>query len=182
MHGLTAAQAAWSPEAGRNSIWRIVHHLTIWKEYFAGRLAGGPVEPPGWAKGIDWAPVPEPTEEAWEAARQRLLRAHDARKAELAKHCTTRITAVRSTTSARCRTSRRGDLGRRSVKSTRISHPLAWQANSLRSELQTSEHFDSGGLLTDLVRSLTELPHCLLQLPLAAAEAPVDCLVVPAAG
>lgn len=84
--GLTAAQAAWSPGAGRNSIWRIVHHLTIWKEYFAGRLAGGPVEPPGWAKGIDWAPVPEPTEEAWEAARQRLLRAHDALKAELAKH------------------------------------------------------------------------------------------------
>ena len=33
LEGLTAKQAAWSPAAGRHSIWQIVNHMIFWREY-----------------------------------------------------------------------------------------------------------------------------------------------------
>ena len=40
LQGLTAAQAAWKPSPDRNSVWEIINHIALWKEYFASRLAG----------------------------------------------------------------------------------------------------------------------------------------------
>ena len=50
---LTAAQAAWVPAPERNSIWRIVDHVSLWKEEGARRMAGQPPRPSGWAKAHD---------------------------------------------------------------------------------------------------------------------------------
>lgn len=85
VHDLTAAQAAWKPSPERNSIWKIVNHVSLWKEYSARRMAGEPPRPFGWAKEVDWQEILEVTEEAWRASVQRLRHAHAAVKAELAK-------------------------------------------------------------------------------------------------
>ena len=81
---LTAAQAAWVPAPERNSIWRIVDHVALWKEEGARRLAGQPPRPPGWSKAHDWLPLDQVSEERWQAAVQRLTRAHGAVRASLA--------------------------------------------------------------------------------------------------
>lgn len=36
--GLTPAQAAWTPQAGRHSIWQIVSHMIFWREDALRRL------------------------------------------------------------------------------------------------------------------------------------------------
>lgn len=82
--GLTAAQAASAP-AGRHSVWQIVEHLALWKEYMAGRMAGESRQPTGWARQADWKDIDELTEDAWQAAIQRLVNAQTSVKAELAK-------------------------------------------------------------------------------------------------
>lgn len=38
--GVTAAQAAWVPGPGMNSIWQLVNHLTFWTQFVTRRLAG----------------------------------------------------------------------------------------------------------------------------------------------
>lgn len=38
--GVTAAQAAWVPAPGCNSIWQIVNHLTFWSAWVLRRLEG----------------------------------------------------------------------------------------------------------------------------------------------
>jgi uncharacterized damage-inducible protein DinB len=83
LDGLTAEQAAWAPP-GRHSIWQIVHHVALWKEYTAERLAGSPPRPEGWEEKEDWLAVDEVTEEAWRAAVQRLRAAHARLRAEVA--------------------------------------------------------------------------------------------------
>lgn len=83
---LTAAKAAWKPAPQRHSIWQIVDHLSLWKEYFAGRLRGEPVgRPSDWAKDRDWQEIPEVTEQAWQASVRRLMNARAALKAEFAQ-------------------------------------------------------------------------------------------------
>jgi len=37
LEGLAAKQAAWKPERVTNSIWMIVNHLSLWKEYQVAR-------------------------------------------------------------------------------------------------------------------------------------------------
>lgn len=85
LQGLTAAQAAWKPSPDRNSVWEILNHIALWKEYFASRLAGELPRPSGWARGVDWQAIGEVTEPAWQSTIQRLIDAHAALKAELAK-------------------------------------------------------------------------------------------------
>lgn len=82
---LTAGQAAWQPEPERNSIWQIVDHVALWKEYYTNRMAGGPRWERGWRKKLDWQEVTDVSEPAWRAAVQRLVDAHEAVKAELSK-------------------------------------------------------------------------------------------------
>jgi uncharacterized damage-inducible protein DinB len=81
---LTAAQAAWVPAPERNSIWRIVDHVALWKEEGARRLAGQPPRPADWAKAHDWQRLDQVSEERWQAAVQHLIRAHGAVRASLA--------------------------------------------------------------------------------------------------
>lgn len=81
---LTAAQAAFVSE-GRNSIWKIVEHMALWKAYMAGRMAGQPKRPAGWAKEADWKAFPKVTDAAWQATIQRLINAQAGVKAELTR-------------------------------------------------------------------------------------------------
>jgi len=83
--GVSADQAAWSPAHDRNSIWKIVEHVSLWKEDVTNRLAGRPRRPESVDAG-DWAPPPAPTEERWRAALRRLADAHAALAQELRRH------------------------------------------------------------------------------------------------
>jgi len=75
LEGLTASHAAWKPERATNSIWMIVNHLSLWKEYQGARLAGEPPRPSGWAEKLDWHEIHDRGEPAWQAAVQRLKNA-----------------------------------------------------------------------------------------------------------
>ncbi len=72
LEGLTASQAAWKPERATNSIWMIVNHLSLWKEYHVARLAGEPPRPSGWAEKLDWHEIRDTGEPAWRAAIERM--------------------------------------------------------------------------------------------------------------
>jgi hypothetical protein len=72
LEGLTARQAAWKPERATNSIWMIVDHLSLWKEYQVARLGGEPPRPSGWAEKLDWLEIRDTGEPTWQAAVQRL--------------------------------------------------------------------------------------------------------------
>lgn len=72
LEGLTASQAAWKPERATNSIWMIVNHVSLWKEFQVGRLTGEPRRPSGWAEKLDWHEIRDTGEPAWRAALKRL--------------------------------------------------------------------------------------------------------------
>ncbi len=82
--GLTVAQASWSPSPGRNSIWKIVEHLALWKEEEARRLRGEAPRPAGWAQEHDWHDGSEATEAEWQQALRRLTDAHRTLRAAVA--------------------------------------------------------------------------------------------------
>lgn len=82
--GLTADQAAWAPSPERNSIWKIVEHVTMWKEEGARHLRGEPPRPAGWAKEHDWQPIGEVTDTRWQEATRCLVTAHGMVRAALA--------------------------------------------------------------------------------------------------
>ncbi len=84
LEGLTASQAAWKPERAKNSIWMIVNHLSLWKEYQVARLASEPPRPSGWAEKLDWHEIRDMSERAWQAAMERLRMAQKRLVAELA--------------------------------------------------------------------------------------------------
>jgi len=84
LEGLTASQAAWKPERAPNSIWMVVNHLSLWKEYHVARLTGEPPRPSGWAEKLDWHEIRDMTERAWQAAMERLRMAQKRLVAELA--------------------------------------------------------------------------------------------------
>lgn len=72
LEGLTAAGALAKVGTHDKCIWEIVLHLAVWNENIVERMASGePKMPP---EG-HWPPLPESvTEEAWEAAQNRLRR------------------------------------------------------------------------------------------------------------
>lgn len=82
---LAAGQAAWTPSAQRNSIWKIVDHVSLWKEDVTRRLASRPPRPEGWAQAADWRDIAEPTEANWRSAVRRLVDAHARLRAGLAE-------------------------------------------------------------------------------------------------
>ena len=84
LEGLMANQAAWKPERAKNSIWMIVNHLSLWKEYQVARLASEPPRPSGWAEKLDWHEIRDMSERAWQAAMERLRMAQKRLVAELA--------------------------------------------------------------------------------------------------
>lgn len=85
LRDLSPAQAAWMPAPQRNSIWKIVEHVALWKEDGARRIAGAPPRPDGWDKEMDWRPLPPATEKAWQVTVRRLRDAHARVRAELGK-------------------------------------------------------------------------------------------------
>lgn len=69
---LAAVQASWLPGPGRNSIWKIVEHVALWKEEGARHITGAAPRPAGWAKEHNWRSIGEVTGERWSAALRRL--------------------------------------------------------------------------------------------------------------
>lgn len=72
---LSAAAAASKPHVDAHSVWELVLHMTSWLREVASRLHGNAPQPP--ADG-DWPAVPEPTPEAWAAAKIALADAVEA--------------------------------------------------------------------------------------------------------
>lgn len=70
LDGVTAEQAAAHPLAGAHSIWELVNHISAWERIATRRLQGEEVnEVPD---EINFPPVTEPSEAAWQAALQQL--------------------------------------------------------------------------------------------------------------
>lgn len=71
IEGLTAKQAAWQPAPGRHSIWQIVLHMIFWRDSWLHRVATGEKPTPESIERLNFPPIPEITEEAWETTRRR---------------------------------------------------------------------------------------------------------------
>lgn len=84
--GLSSRQAAWTPSPERNSIWKIVEHLALWKEEGARHLRGDPPRPAGWAKEHDWPATGEVSDPRWQGAVGRLIDAQRTVRALLERH------------------------------------------------------------------------------------------------
>ena len=73
LEGVSAPQAAAHPVAGAHSIWEIVLHVAAWRGEVGRRLDGRTAQLPDDG---DWPPVPEPTDENWQATLARLRESH----------------------------------------------------------------------------------------------------------
>jgi hypothetical protein len=93
LRGLSAHQAAWTPAPERNTIWKIVEHVALWKEEGARRLRGEAPRPAGWAAEHDWRSTGEVSDPRWERAVRRLHDAHDTVRAALQAQDDAAITA-----------------------------------------------------------------------------------------
>ncbi|HKH43429.1 MAG TPA: DinB family protein [Thermoanaerobaculia bacterium] len=68
-----ASRAAARPLPGAHSIWELVQHMTVWLETVRRRLEENrAIEP---APEVNWALVPDPSEEAWRRTVERHRRA-----------------------------------------------------------------------------------------------------------
>jgi hypothetical protein len=79
--GLTAEQASVVPRERFNSVWAVVNHVRFWQEAALRQLQGQEVDYPalGSEDGSGWPPVGEAgDEDAWHAARARVLEANAA--------------------------------------------------------------------------------------------------------
>jgi len=86
VQGLSAGQAAWTPAPERNTIWKIVEHVALWKEEGERRLRGEAPRPAGWASEHDWRSTGEVSDARWERAVKRLSDAHETIRAALQTH------------------------------------------------------------------------------------------------
>lgn len=82
LDGVSVEAAAARPVPGGHSIWELVLHMAAWTDVFRRRLEGAAVEEP---EAGDFPAPPPPTTEAWAQARSRLLEAHDALTARVAR-------------------------------------------------------------------------------------------------
>ncbi len=83
LNGVAAPQAAWAPSPERNSIWKIVEHVALWKEEGARRILGEPARPAAWAREHDWRPIGEVSDARWRAVLGRLATSHAAVRAAI---------------------------------------------------------------------------------------------------
>ena len=77
LRGVSAAQAAWVPAAGRKNIWELTLHIAYWEDTVRRRLAGGkgtpfPRSPANWPE-----PPHRKTARAWLADIDVLKAAHE---------------------------------------------------------------------------------------------------------
>lgn len=71
--GVSADVASAHPISSAHSIWEIVHHLTSWKAISQRRLLGEPVQVP---PELDWPPVRDASDAAWQRALEKLSENH----------------------------------------------------------------------------------------------------------
>jgi hypothetical protein len=65
--GVTAEQAQGHPISSAHSIWELVIHLEAWVNFADGAVQGVPIPPwPAMPKELDWPPVTEASEKAWQ--------------------------------------------------------------------------------------------------------------------
>src|SRR5882724_9180480 len=77
LDGITAQQAQARPIPKAHSIWELVHHLEAWVKLAHGALQGQPIPAwPGMPKEVDWPPVTETSEPAWQEASRSLFDTH----------------------------------------------------------------------------------------------------------
>ncbi len=77
IRGLTEADAAWRPTAGRHNVWEIVVHTAYWKYVVRRRLTGEKRGSFAIAPGSNWFTRPEVlSRQAWQADVGLLLEEH----------------------------------------------------------------------------------------------------------
>ena len=81
--GVAAAKAAAHPIPGVHSIWEIVLHMTTWEDIVLRRLGGEDFDDP--PPDIDWRPMTDDSESAWQAALDRLKRANLALRDDISR-------------------------------------------------------------------------------------------------
>src|SRR5262249_18726156 len=69
LSGVTAGVAAQRPVAGAHTIWELVHHITAWADIVRRRLEGDPFQI---APELDWPPIQETTDAAWNQSVERM--------------------------------------------------------------------------------------------------------------
>jgi uncharacterized damage-inducible protein DinB len=84
LEGITAQQAVARPLKNSHTIWELTGHLAVWAEETRDRYHGGGRARLTPEENFPLPPVPA-NETAWEAAKKRLLAAHEAWCAELDK-------------------------------------------------------------------------------------------------
>lgn len=82
--GLTVEQAAWSPAAGRHSIWQNVVHVTFWRNYTLTVIAGRPKPSDAEVEKRQFAAPERVSLEAWAQTCAALKKSHDEIGAALA--------------------------------------------------------------------------------------------------
>jgi uncharacterized damage-inducible protein DinB len=68
---VTAEMAVRRPIAGAHSIWELVHHIAAWTDIVRRRISGEDVQV---TTEVDWPPVSNSSNEAWNESLQRLDR------------------------------------------------------------------------------------------------------------
>jgi DinB family protein len=94
LKGVTAAQAAWRPGAGRHNIWELTLHAAYWKYAVRRRLEGGK-RGSFVLDGSNYFPRPEKgraTEAAWHSDRAILEKEHRAMVQAIRKVLKSRVT------------------------------------------------------------------------------------------
>ena len=76
--GLTHAQAAWTPHAGRHSIWQIVQHMIFWREDALRRLTDSTKPTPEQLTQHNFPQITDISQAAWEQTVARFAKSQKA--------------------------------------------------------------------------------------------------------
>ena len=82
---ITPAQAAWKPAPERHSIWQLVHHVSIWREYTLMKLGEREHPTRDEVMAGNFAAPNAGDEAAWRSAVERLKASHDAMRSMIAR-------------------------------------------------------------------------------------------------
>jgi hypothetical protein len=78
LEGSTAAEAAWVPSPGTNTIWQLVNHITYWTQYACNVITGTPNPEGHIDNAVTFGEPGAPTDDAgWEATKERLFAVQD---------------------------------------------------------------------------------------------------------
>lgn len=69
-----AEEAAARPVAGRHAIWEIVNHIEAWLSIVRRRAGGASLR--SVPREVDWPPLPDPSDAAWQAAQAQLQQSY----------------------------------------------------------------------------------------------------------